>query len=243
MRTTSPQKTRIPRVVVRPFRTWQFYLAAGIVCSSLIFLLAWAMYETGKHSESTFIDVSEENSGYSFDPGVCRQTKKRQLCTQIGDLTQQLQIGNTASQDLAEQVKSLAQENDQLKEKLAFFQHLVANNAKNGISIYQFSLKETQIPGKYRYALTLIQSGERPNDFKGSLKFQVKLSQNGQSKLIPLVNKNSLRNFPVEFKFLHRLEESFMVPPDTSVENIQVQVFKEGNNSKAILSETVPPSL
>ncbi|MGZ0019232.1 DUF6776 family protein [Nitrosomonas sp. wSCUT-2] len=242
MRTTSPQKTRIPRVVVRPFRTWQFYLAVGIVSSSLIFLLAWAMYETGKHSESTFIDVSEENSGYSFDPGVCRQTKKRQLCTQIGELTQQLQIGNTANQNLTEQVKSLAQENDQLKEKLAFFQHLVANNAKNGISIYQFSLKETQIPGKYRYALTLIQSGERPNDFKGSLKFQVKLSQNGQSKLIPLVNKNSHRSFPVEFKFLHRLEESFIVPPDTSVENIQVQVFKEGS-SKAILTETVPPAL
>jgi hypothetical protein len=240
--TTPPQKTKIPRVAVRPLRSWQFYLLAGIACCSLITLLSWAMYEAGKRSENAFNDVIEENFSYSFDPGICRQTKKRQLCSQIGDLAQQLQIGSTANQNLAEQVKSLAQENDHLKEKLAFFQHLVSNNTKSGISVYQFSLKETEISGKYRYALTLIQSGERPNEFKGSLKFQVKLSQNGQSKLIPLVNKNSHRNFPVEFKFLHRLEESFIVPPDTSVENIQVEIFREGNN-KAILTETVSPVL
>lgn len=242
MSTLSPKKTKIPRVAIRPARSWHFLFSVGIIGCLLILLLSWVMYEAGKRSESVLNDIAEENSSYFFDPGICRQTKKRQLCSQIGDLTQQLQIGNTASQNLAEQVKLLAQENDHLKEKLAFFQHLVSKNSKGGISIYQFSLKETEISGKYRYALTLIQSGERPNDFKGSLKFQVKLSQNGQSKLIPLVNKNSNRNFPVEFKFLHRLEETFVVPPDTNVEIIQVQIFKEGDN-KAILTETVPPSL
>ncbi|MBX3617640.1 DUF6776 family protein [Nitrosomonas sp.] len=242
MTSPSPQKTEIPRVTIRPLRSWHFLFSMGIIGCLLISLLSWIMYEAGKRSESAFNDVTEENHSYSFDPGICRQTKKRQLCSQIGDLTQQLQIGNTANHDLAEQVKSLSQENDHLKEKLAFFQHFVSSNTKNGISIYQFSLKETETSGKYRYALTLIQSGERPSDFKGNLKFQVKLSQNGQNKLIPLVNKNSNRNFPIEFKFLHRLEETFVVPPDANVENMQVQIFKESNN-KAILTETVSPAL
>ncbi len=187
-------------------------------------------------------DIIEEKLAYLFEPGACRQTKKQKLCAQIGDLAQQLQIGNTANQNLAEEMKFLASENDQLKEQLEFFQHLIASNTKNGISIYQFSLKETQTPGEYRYALTLIQGGERPNDFKGNLRFTVKLKQNDQSKVIPLTKKNQQQNFPVTFKFFHRIEELFKVPPNSIVENIQVEIYRNGDK-KAILSETIQPTL
>lgn len=200
------------------------------------------MYEAGRQSVNAQNDMGQEKLVYSYDPGTCRQTKKQKLCNQIGDLIQQLQISNTANENLAEQVKELANENDHLMEKQVFFQHLIASNTKNGLSIYQFSLKETQIPGKYRYALTLIQGGERPNDFKGNLRFQVKLLQNNQSKIIPLTNKNATKDFPVSFKFFHRLEESFNVPPDTIVENLQVQIYKNDDN-KVILTEIVQPAL
>jgi vacuolar-type H+-ATPase subunit I/STV1 len=229
------------RVVVRPHRSWQFYLAVTAIVCSLLAALSWGMYEAGRHSVDELDDRIEEKISYLFDPGGCRQTKKQKLCTQIGDLIQQVQISNTANQNLAEEVKSLAAENDHLKEKLEFFHNLVANNTKSGISIYQFSLKETQIPGQYRYALTLIQGGERPNDFKGNLRFKVKLLQKDQSKVIPLVNKNSKQDFPINFKFIHRLEEHFQVSPDTSVESIQVQIYKNGDK-KPIVTETVQPA-
>ncbi|MBS0424916.1 MAG: hypothetical protein JSR71_10965 [Proteobacteria bacterium] len=230
-----------PRVVIRPHRSWQFHLLTAVAVCSLLALLSWGMYEVGRQSVNDHDDTIEEKSTYLFDPGSCRQTKKQQLCTQIGDLTQQLQISTTASQNLAEEVKSLASENDQLKEKLVFFQHLIAGNTKSGISIYQFSLKETETAGKYRYALTLIQGGERPSDFKGSLRFKVKLTQNGQSKAIPLTSKNSKQDFPIHFKFFHRLEEIFQVAPDTMVENIQVQIYKNGDK-KPLVTETVQPA-
>jgi len=231
-----------PRVVVRPHLSWQFLLTATIICCSLLTLLSWGMYEAGRQSVSVQDDMGQEKLAYSYDPGTCRQTKKQKLCNQIGDLIQQLQISNTANENLAEQVKSLANENAHLKEKQEFFQHLTANTTKNDLSIYQFSLKETQTPGKYRYALTLIQGGERPNDFKGSLRFQVKLLQNNRSRIIPLTNKNGTQDFPINFKFFHRLEESFKVPPDTIVENLQVQIYKN-DDSKVILTETVQPAL
>ena len=231
-----------PRVVVRPHLSWQFLLTATIICSSLLTFLSWGMYEAGRQSVNAQDGMDQEKLVHSNDPGTCRQTKKQKLCNQIGDLIQQLQISNTANENLAEQVKSLSNENDHLMEKQVFFQHLIASNTKNGLSIYQFSLKETQTPGKYRYALTLIQGGERPNDFKGNLRFQVKLLQNDQSKIIPLTNKNATQDFPVKFKSFHRLEETFNVPPDTIVENLQVQIYKN-NDNKAILTETVQPAL
>ncbi len=231
-----------PRVVVRPHLSWQFLLTATVICCSFLTLLSWGMYEAGSQSVNAQDGIDQEKLAYSNDPGTCRQTKKQKLCNQIGDLIQQLQISNTANENLAEQVKSLANENDHLMEKQVFFQHLIASNTKNGLSIYQFSLKETQTPGKYRYALTLIQGGERPNDFKGNLRFQVKLLQNNQSKIIPLTNKNATKDFPANFKFFHRMEESFNVPPDTIVENLQVQIYKNDDN-KVILTEIVQPAL
>ena len=229
------------RVVVRPHRSWQFLLFSSVAVFTLLALLSWGMHEAGRQSVNDHNDTIEEKSTYLFDPGSCRQTKKQQLCTQLGDLIQQLQISTTANENLAEEVKSLASENDQLKEKLVFFQHLVASNTKSGISIYQFSLKETETAGKYRYALTLIQGGERPSDFKGSLRFKVKLMQNGQSKAVPLTGKNAKQDFPVHFKFFHRLEENFQVAPDTTVENIQVQIYKNGDK-KPLVTETVQPA-
>ncbi|PXW86748.1 hypothetical protein C8R34_11321 [Nitrosomonas sp. Nm84] len=197
-------------------------------------------HEIGKQLANTLHDLTEEKLALLYDPGACRQTKKQKLCTQMGDLIHQLQISDTTNDNLAEQIKSLANENDHLKEKLVFLQHLMAGNTKSGISIHQFSLKETDDPGKYRYALTLTQGGERPSDFKGKLRFQVKLLQNDRRKTIPLVSKDSNQAFPINFKFLHRLEESFKVPPDAIVESLQVQVY-ENHDNKVVLTQTAQP--
>lgn len=238
------KKPRIlsPRVVVRPYLSWQYRFVAAVIFCSLLLLFAWGMYEAGSRSAHVRSDISQEKLDYLFDPGTCIQTKKQKLCSQIGDLMQQLQIDNTANDNLSKQVKLLANENDHLKEKLVFFQQLMSGTTRNGVSIYQFNLKETQIPGKYRYTLTLVQGGERPSDFNGNLRFQVKLLQNEQSKTIPLTNKNSTHSFPVKFKFFHRLEESFNVPPDTIVESLQVQIY-ENDDRKALLTQTVQPTL
>lgn len=246
------QKSHIltSRLIVRPQLSWRDRLAVAITGCTLLIALCWSVYEAGKRAateqQDSFAqsespaDANEEQVSYIFDPGACRQTKKQKLCGEIGDLTQQLQINTTANQNLSEQVKSLASENDQLKEKLAFLQRLVSNNTKSGISIDRFSLKETRTPGLYRYTLTLMQGGEKSGDFKGNLRFQVKLLQNKLSKTIPLTTKNSKRDFPINFKSLHRFEESFRVPPNTIVENIQVQIFRSGEN-KALLTEIAKP--
>lgn len=229
-----------PRVVVRPYLSWQYRLAIIVGGCLLLLSLSWGMYEAGRQSADASHDLTEEKLASLYDPGACRQTKKQKLCTQMGDLIQQLQISDTTNENLAEQIKSLANENDHLKEKLVFLQHLMSGNTKSGISIHQFSLKETDDPGKYRYALTLMQGGERPSDFKGKLRFQVKLLQNDRRKTIPLISKNSKQDFPVNFKFLHRLEESFKVPPDAIVESLQVQVYEHHDN-KVVLTQTAQP--
>ena len=87
-----------------------------------------------------------------------------------------------------------------------------------------------------------MQGGQRPKDFNGSLKFFVNLRQNDQTKTVLLANKNTKQNFNVNFKFYHRIEESFKVPPGSVVESMKVQVFEQ-NDAQAKLTQTVELSL
>ena len=112
----------------------------------------------------------------------------------------------------------------------------------NGVSIHLFNLKKDNTPGVYRYSLSLVQGGSRAQEFTGYLKFLVNLRQNDQHKKVILTNKNTEQNFSVSFKFYHRIEENFKVPPETVVESIEVQVFEQ-NDRQAKLAKTVELSL
>lgn len=233
------------RVVVRSYPSWKYRIVVILISCLVLFSLAWGMFEAGKQSRNSLADdFTEEKLDYnlSYDPAVCRQTKRQQLCTEMGELIHQVQIHNTANENLLKQIKTLTYENDQLKERMVFFQHLMSGNFKSGVSVYQFQLKETETPNKYRYTLTLTQGGKRPNDFKGRVRFYITLHQNDETRIVPLVNGESKVDFPVDFKFLYRLEDTFKVPEGISVKNIQIQIY-ENNDSKALLTQATQPIL
>jgi len=233
------------RVAIRPRIPWYFRLSIIVSLGVSLLLLSWGMYEAGSRSDTAQHEIIQnEEFDQPYNTGTCLQTKRQQLCIQQASLVRQLQISNTTNNNLASQVKFLTDENSQLKEKVSFFQYLTSGNTKTdaGISIHHLSLQKGQTPNEYRYTLSLIQGGERPGDFTGNLRFLVNLQQNDQTKTVPLTNKQNGQDFSINFKFFHRLERSFKVPPDTIVESLQVQVF-EKNNTTAKLTQTVESTI
>lgn len=232
------------RVVVRPYVPWHYRLLIVVISISLLSALSWFMYNAGNKSAMPVKEILFDAESYrSYDSGTCLQKEKKGLCTQMAGLVRQLQMNSTLHEDLAEQVKTLGEENDQLKEELVFFQYLMSdnNNTNPGISIHRFDVKQGENPGEYRYTLILVQGGQRPKDFKGSLKFLVTLRQNENKKTVPLTSRNATELFAVNFKFYQRIEESFQVPADAIVENLQVQLF-EKDKTKAKLTQIIEPS-
>ncbi|GJL71632.1 MAG: hypothetical protein NMNS01_08310 [Nitrosomonas sp.] len=232
------------RVVVRPHVPWYYRLLIAATCISLLVALSWLMYNAGKKSVIPSKEIIFDAESYrSYDSSTCLQKEKRELCTQTAGLVRQLQINSTLHENLAEQVKTLGEENGQLKEELVFFQHLMSdNNSTNpGVSIHRFEVKQGENPGEYRYTLILVQGGQRPKGFKGNLKFLVTLRQNENKKTVPLTNRSATEFFAVNFKFYQRVEESFQVPADAIVESLQVQLFGK-DKTKANLTQTVEPS-
>ena len=232
------------RVVVRPHVPWHFRLLIAAISILLLLALSWFMYNAGSKSTILGEEILFDAESYqSYDSSTCLKKGKKELCTQKAGLVRQLQMNSTLHENLAEQVKALGEENDQLKEELVFFQHLMSStdNTKPGVSIRRFDLKQGKSPGEYHYTLLLAQGGQRPKDFEGNLKFLVTLRQNEDKKTVPLISRNATESFSVNFKFYQRVEESFQVPENAIVENLQVQLF-EKDKTKAKLTQTVEPS-
>jgi hypothetical protein len=233
------------RMVVRPYFSWPFRLIATMIVCLFLLLLSWGMYEAGKR---TTVEKSESIShikqGEWYDAGECLKKNGESLCMQLAELTRQFQILQTTNDDLVKQTKQLSKENNLLKGELDFFEHVMAGNTKldSGVSIHHFSLKKDNSPDVYRYSLSLVQGGPRTLEFNGYLKFLVNLRHNEQRKKVILTNNNAQQNFPVYFKFYHRIEENFKAPPGMEVESIEVQVF-EKSDRRARLTRTVDLSL
>jgi len=227
-------------MVVRPYVSWPHRLMMWAMIGLFLLALSWGMYEagkqTGKHSKD---DAVQLNSEIWHDITECAKKDGEALCAQLAELTRQFQILQKTSDDLVKETKQLSKENSQLKGELDFFEHVMAGNTKidNDVTIHLFNLKKDNKPDLYRYSLSLVQGGPRAQEFNGYLKFLVNLKQNNQRKKVMLTNKNAQQNFSVSFKFYHRIEENFRVPPGAEVESIEVQVFEQ-NDSQARLTKT-----
>lgn len=232
-----------PKVVIRPHVPWYRYLLVVAIGLSLVALLAYGTYmigqETAQPADNVVTDPVLEQI---LESGSCLEKYDSVLCSQLAELVRQLQISNATRADLVKQVKSLDEENERLREDLSLFQQMISGNEElPGVEliIHRFTLEQGQLPGEYLYTLLLAQgNSQRSKEFSGKLEFVVGLLQNGEEKSISLVDENASKEFPINFRFYHRLEKSFQIPADTVVRNLQVLIYENGS-SKAVLTKTI----
>lgn len=219
-----------PQVSVRPHIPWYLRCLVIIVLVVLVLLLCWVMFDAGRQFTSFDKNgIRHESDQFSnFDSRLKREKEK--LRTQVTKLQLQLQIDSTTRNNITERIKVLEDKNAQLKEESVFFENLVSGKGRTtgNIFIYYFKLKQGQAPGEFRYNLVLLQGGEKVNDFQGKLAFTAHLWQDGKKVKMPIVSKDSPEEFNLKFKFYHRVEKTFEVPPDTVVESLEVQVYENG---------------
>lgn len=232
-----------PRVVIRPHVPWYRRLLIAAIGISLVALLAYGMYMVGQGAAQPASNVAAADPVLEqiLESNSCLEKYDSVLCSQLAELVRQLQISNATRADLVKQVKSLDEENERLREDLNLFQQMVSGNEElPGVElvIHRFTLEQGQLPGEYLYTLLLAQGSQRSKEFNGKLEFVVGLLQNGEEKFISLVDENASKEFPINFRFYHRLEKSFQIPADTVVKNLQVFIYENGLD-EAVLTKTI----
>jgi hypothetical protein len=232
-----------PRVAVRPqIPAYVRWLVVAVLTVSAL-VLSWGMYDAGQK----FAGFDKNEISYELDrlseSNTRLQQENDELRMKVAGLDRQLQMDFAAREDITRQIKSLENENTRLKEDLAFFQSLgsAAGKTEQRVSIGRLKLEKGNLPGEYRYSLLLVQGGQRPKDFQGSLEFAVNFEQNGEKMMIPLADATS-KAVDVSFKFYQRIENTFRLPPDATVDSMQVKVFEKGI-AQARVMQTVNLSL
>jgi hypothetical protein len=233
-----------PKVAVRPQIPGYVRWLAITILAALAVALSWGMYDAGRK----FAGFDKNEINYELERlsqlNTRLQRENDELRMKMASLDRQSQMDHVAREDIGKQVKALETENIRLKEDLAFFQNLgaIPGKTEQRVSIGRLKLERGQLPGEYHYSLVLVQGGQRQKDFQGGLEFAVNFQQNGQKMVMPLASENPSKMLDVRFKFYQRVERSFRMPPDATVESMQVKVFENGI-AQAKLMQTVNLSL
>ena len=144
-------------------------------------------------------------------------------------------IERTAQQKLAQQIRTLEQENARVREELATFESMLSSDARSAssLSIYRFKVEPDVLPGEYRYRLLLVTpSARRERDFNGRLELVISLQEGGRNVMMsfPEQADAGAAAFRLAFKYFRRVEGTFRVSPKARVDSVQVRIYETGSS-------------
>jgi hypothetical protein len=224
-----------PRVAIHTQIPWYWrWVGIAVLLGISAASAAW-IYDAGRrfagfdHSE-----VQEELTRVSRELDSARAELER-LHAVVNASDSRLSIERTAQQKLAQQIRTLEQENAKVRAELATFESMLSSDARtaNTLSIYSFKVEQDVLPGEYRYRLLLVTpSARRDRDFNGRLELVVSLQDGGQNVMMsfPEQADGGATAFKLAFKYFRRVEGIFRVNPKAKVESVQVRVYETGSS-------------
>jgi len=223
------------RVAVQTEIPWYVRWAAFAVLLGIAAAAAQWIYDAGRRYagfDSNEVQVELATLRRELDTA---RSELKTLRAIAGAADSRLSIERTTQQKLAQQIRTLEQENARIREELATFESMLQSDARNaaGLSIYRFKVEPDVLPGEYRYRLLLVTpSARRERDFTGRLELVVSLTEGGQNAMIsfPEPGEAGAAAFKLAFKYFRRVEGTFRVSPKAKVDSVQVRVYETGSS-------------
>jgi hypothetical protein len=222
-----------PRVAIHSQIPWYwrwvgFSVMLGISAASA----AW-IYDAGRRFAGFDRSEVQEELGRTQKSLDATRAELQRLTVIANAADSRLSIERTAQQKLAQQIRTLEQDNARLKEELATFESMLSSEARNAnsVTVYRFKVEPDVLPGEYRYRLLLMTpSTRREREFHGRLELVVSLTEGGQSAMMsfPEPADAGAAAFKLGFKYFQRVEGTFRVSPKAKVDSVQVRVYEAG---------------
>jgi hypothetical protein len=234
-----------PRVAVYSHTPWYWRWLWLAVLLAISAVAAKWVYDAGRRFAG--FDQSEVESELAVTKRdlAAAQAELARLRAIANAAENRLSIERTAQQKLAQQIRTLEQDNAKVREDLATFESMISSDARSGntLAIYRFKVEPDVLPGEYRYHLLLVTPrARREREFTGRLELVVTLTNGGQNAMIsfPEPGDAGASEFRLAFKYFRRVEGIFRINPKAKVENVQVRVYETGSNQpRATLTVTL----
>ncbi len=220
-----------PRLAVHPHLPWYVRWLLAVPLVVLAGWLVWWAYDSGLQLAGFHREQAEDAlSRMTRQVGELRDENVK-LNTRLVDFERQLQMEHAANAEMERQLKALNDEKAHLNEDLAFFQNLTQSGSREeNLSIHRLTVERDTLPGEYHCSMLLVQSGQRPKDFRGNLQLVVNIRRDDAKSvvLLPQPDAQDAAAYQLDFKYYQRVERSFRLPPDAVVEGVQVRVYERG---------------
>lgn len=218
-----------PKMTVRTHVAWYWRWMGIIVIASISLALAGWIYDAGMRFAGFDRSEIEQEVKVLREAVTKLETEGKQLRGVANASEAKLKIEQSAQSELAVRIKALEEENQRLKEDLAFFENLGPTADK--LTINRFVVRKDDLPGEYRYRmLVLIGGASRDRQFQGSMQLAVNVQSQGRNGMILVPDPSQPENsaFRLNFKYFQRIEGTFRVPDQAKVTSVQVRVTPQG---------------
>ena len=234
-----------PRVAIHSHIPWYWrWVGVAVLLGISAASAAW-IYDAGRRFAG--FDRSEVQEELVSVRRTLEETRSEleRLRAVANAADSRVSIERTAQQSLAQQIRSLEQENARLKEDLATFESMLSSDARalQGLAVRRFRVEQDVLPGEYRYRMLLLTpSSRREREFQGRLEIVVSLTEEGRSAMMsfPEPADAGAAAFKLGFKHFQRVEGTFRVSPKAKVESVQVRVFEAGSTQPRATQSAVP---
>ena len=222
------------RLSVRPHIPWYVRWAIAIPFILALGWVVWWAYDSGLELAGFHRGQAVQELDTLRENVSNLQDENAKLSSQAASFERQAQIKNAANEEIANQIKLLADENVRLKENLAFFQNLplAQGESESDLSILRLKVERDSLPGEYYCRLILVQSvKQRGKAFQGNMQLIVNAVKDGKKVVLQFPmgsTEQELAAYQLNFKYYQVVDRGFKVSPDITIENVQVRVFERG---------------
>ena len=234
-----------PKMSVRTHVPWYLrWLGIAVMLAFSAALALW-MYDAGRRFAGFDRgEVEQELAAARNKLGKMRDELER-LRAIANAADSKVSIERTAQQKLAQQSRTLEQENARLREELAIFESMLSSETASAapLSILRFKVEPDIMPGEYRYRVLLLASGpRRGREFQGRLELLVNLTEGGRSAMITVPGQGDpdLSTFRLAFKHFQRVDGIFRVSHKATVVSVQARVYETGSAEPKVTQNVAP---
>ena len=223
-----------PRVTVRTQIPWYWRALLGIVVLGLGLALAGWTYDAGRRFAG--FDRSEsENEISTLRERTQRQESEIAHLREIANSSEsRMQMDRATLERLTLQVKTLEEQNIQLKEDLAVFDSLASGGEKSvGVSLPRLRVEPEATIGHYHYrVLASTYGADAKQEFRGSLQFQITV-QDGAGRaamiMLPKPDDPDAAKFTVSFRAFRSIEGTLNLPADVIPKRVEARLLRGGS--------------
>ncbi len=207
-----------PRMTVRSHLPWPVRWAVAALAFGFSAALALWAFEFGKGIAG--LDRDDKLELFELREEVARLRAENERAASVANTAESLLKAERAAQEkLAQTVRQLEGEAQELKANLGFFERLMPTTSE-GLSVRGIKT-DIDVPGRMRYQMLVMQSGKEPPEFSG--KYEVTLSGTLAGKPWTSTGAEIVRG-DVRLRQYARVEGVLNFPADLALRSMQVRV-------------------